>query len=113
MTSNRAYLLPRQLDKKVRAGVKAGLATDHPSFEMSCCFKNQTLVLLYLVKCWKETSACICGVCLLPGQLGEHVATLQLPALGAVLAVFAQEQAVYFVVKVEDKGGKDGWALAP
>ena len=38
---------------------------------------------------------------LLSQQLDEKVAKLQLPALGAVLTVFAQEHAVYFLVEVE------------
>ena len=36
-----------------------------------------------------------------PGLLNEKVATLHLPALGAVLTVFAREHAVHVGVKVD------------
>ena len=38
---------------------------------------------------------------LLPKELDEKVATLHFMVLGAVLTVFAQEQAVYISIKVE------------
>merc|ERR1712122_254513 len=58
-----------------------GCATGHPSFVMSCSFKNE--------------------VYLLPKELDEKVAKLHLPALGAELTVLTQEQADYIGVKVE------------
>merc|ERR1712217_499988 len=58
-----------------------GCATGHPSFVMSCSFKNE--------------------VYLLPKHLDEKVASLHLPALGAELTKLTKEQADYIGVKGE------------
>merc|ERR1711894_173124 len=78
-----------------------GCATGHPSFVMSCSFTNQALAQLDLLKNWKETKAYKNDVYLLPKALDEKVASLHLPALGAVLTVPSQEQADYIGVKVD------------
>ena len=49
--------------------------------------RTKVLSQLDLLRYWKETTPCKNDVYLLPMQLDEHVATLQLPALGAVLTV--------------------------
>merc|ERR1712050_391779 len=77
-----------------------GCATGHPSFVMSCSFTNQVLAQLDLLKNWKETKAYKNDVYLLPKALDEKVASLHLPALGAMLTVPTQEQADYIGVKV-------------
>ena len=51
---------------------------------MSCFFKNQVLLQFCLLRRWMVH---------LPEQLDEQVETLHFPALGAVLTVFAQQQA--------------------
>merc|ERR1712083_249588 len=74
-----------------------GCATGHPSFVMSCSFTNQTLAQLDLLRNWKETDASKKyknDVYLLPKELDEKVASLHLPALGAVLTTLTQEQSV-------------------
>merc|ERR1712226_1531206 len=76
-----------------------GCAPGHPSFVMSCSFTNQVLGQLDLLKNQK-TKAYKNDVCLLPKSLDEKVASLHLPALGAVLTVPTQEQADYIGVKV-------------
>merc|ERR1712007_15908 len=80
--------------------VNLGCATGHPSFVMSCSFTNQVLAQLDLLKNWKETKAYKNDVYLLPKSLDEKVASLHLPALGAVLTVPTKEQADYIGVKV-------------
>jgi len=77
-----------------------GCATGHPSFVMSCSFTNQVLGQLDLLANWKENKGYKNDVYLLPKNLDEKVATLHLPALGAVLTVPTQEQADYIGVKV-------------
>merc|ERR1712061_729886 len=77
-----------------------GCATGHPSFVMSCPFTNQVLAQLDLFKNWKETKAYKNDVYLLPKELDEKVASLHLPALGAVLTVPTQVQADYIGVKM-------------
>ena len=63
------------------------------SSALSVClsFTNPELVHLHLLRYWNETKAYKNGVYLLAKQLVEQLATLHLPALGAVLNVFAQE----------------------
>ena len=78
-----------------------GCATSLRPFLMSCFFTGQVLAQLDSLRRWKETAACETHVYILPKQLHEKVATLHLPALGAVLTVFAQEHAVHVRVKVE------------
>merc|ERR1712085_32446 len=77
-----------------------GCATGHPSFVMSCSFTNQVLGQLDLLANWKENKGYKNDVYLLPKHLDEKVASLHLPALGAVLTVPTQEQADYIGVKV-------------
>merc|ERR1712063_194104 len=77
-----------------------GCAAGHPSFVMSCSFTNQVLAQLDLLKNWQETKAYKNDVYLLPKVLDEKVASLHLPALGAVLTVPTQVQADYIGVKV-------------
>merc|ERR1711907_447328 len=72
-----------------------GCATGHPSFVMSCSFTNQVLGQLDLLKNWKENKGYKNQVYLLPKNLDEKVASLHLPALGAVLTVPSKEQADY------------------
>merc|ERR1712003_562469 len=76
-----------------------GCATGHPSFVMSCSFTNQVLAQLDLLKNWKETKAYKNDVYLLPKALDEKVASLHLPALGAVMTKLTKEQADYIGVK--------------
>ena len=63
--------------------------------QLSMClsFTNPVLVQLHLLRYWNETKAYKNAVYLLAKQLVEQLATLHLPALGAVLNVFAQEHA--------------------
>merc|ERR1712151_549932 len=77
-----------------------GCATGHPSFVMSCSFPNQVLGQLDLLANWKENKGYKNEVYLLPKELDEKVASLHLPALGAVLTVPTKEQADYIGVKV-------------
>merc|ERR1711879_415412 len=77
-----------------------GCATGHPSFVMSCSFTNQVLAQLDLLKNWQDTKSYKNDVYLLPKHLDEKVASLHLPALGAVLTVPTKEQADYIGVKV-------------
>merc|ERR1712227_1177017 len=72
-----------------------GCATGHPSFVMSCSFTNQVLAQLDITKNWKETKAYKNDVYLLPKELGEKVARLHLPALGAELTTLTKEQSDY------------------
>merc|ERR1712070_561714 len=78
-----------------------GCATGHPSFVMSCSFTNQVLAQLDILKNWKETKAYKNDVYLLPKNLGEKVARLHLPALGAQLTELSKEQADYIGVGVD------------
>merc|ERR1712096_102782 len=73
-----------------------GCATGHPSFVMSCSFTNQVLAQLDLVKNQANYKK---DVYLLPKELDEKVASLHLPALGAVLTTLSKEQADYIGVK--------------
>ena len=54
-----------------------------------------------MLRYWNETAAFKNDVYLLLTALNEPVATLQLPALGAVLTVFTQEDADSIVDNVE------------
>ena len=48
-----------------------------------------------LFRCWKETKACKTDLFLLPKQLDEKVAILQLPVHGATLTVLTQEHRLF------------------
>merc|ERR1711964_611831 len=90
-----------------------GCATGHPSFVMSCSFTNQTLAQIDLLKNWKETKAYKNDVYLLPKELGEKVARLHLPALGAKLTELTAEQAEYIGVKAEGPFKPSTYRLSP
>ena len=62
---------------------------------------NHVLAQLVLLRSWKETTAYKNDVHLFAERDRWIVANLHLPALGAVLTVFAQEHAVHIGVKVE------------
>ena len=80
-----------------RAGLLAGLATGHPSFEMSLAYTHFTPLIVRpsFHCCAVGRIPCLTknDLSLLPSQLDEQVAKLQGPALGVVLTVFAQEHA--------------------
>ena len=69
-----------------------GCATGHPSFVMSSSFANQVLAQIEL---FTNTSKYPTGVYMLPKQLDEKVARLQLTRLGATLSELSDEQARY------------------
>ena len=56
---------------------------------------------LDLLKNWKESKGYKNDVYLLPKELDEKVASLHLPALGAVLTKLTKEQADYIGMKVD------------
>merc|ERR1712187_969947 len=78
-----------------------GCATGHPSFVMSCSFRNQVLGQLDLLDNWKNNKGYKNEVYLLPKALDEKVAKLHLGALGAEMTIPSKEQADYIGVKVE------------
>ena len=75
--------------------VNLGCGTGHPSFVMSSSFANQVLAQIELFANNKNYPI---GVYILPKQLGEKVARLQLSKLGAMLTVLTDEQARYIGV---------------
>jgi adenosylhomocysteinase len=79
--------------------VNLGCATGHPSFVMSSSFANQVLAQIEL---FTKTDKYPLGVHLLPKELDEKVARLQLTRLGAELTELTAEQASYIGV---DRGG--------
>src|SRR5688500_13274279 len=72
--------------------VNLGCATGHPSYVMSSSFANQTLAQIEL---YTNTSKYPIGVYILPKELDEKVARLQLKTLNAELSVLTDEQANY------------------
>jgi adenosylhomocysteinase len=78
--------------------VNLGCATGHPSYVMSSSFANQTLAQIEL---FGNTARYPIGVHVLPKQLDEKVARLQLAKLGAQLTRLRHEQAAYIGVKLE------------
>ena len=72
--------------------VNLGCATGHPSYVMSSSFANQVLAQIEL---FGNTSRYPVGVYILPKQLDEKVARLQLSKLGAMLTELTDEQARY------------------
>jgi adenosylhomocysteinase len=72
--------------------VNLGCATGHPSYVMSSSFANQVLAQIEL---YANTSKYPIGVYILPKQLDEKVARLQLSKLDATLSVMTDEQARY------------------
>jgi adenosylhomocysteinase len=79
--------------------VNLGCGTGHPSFVMSSSFANQVLAQIEL---YTRTAQYPVGVYILPKQLDEKVARLQLSKLGARLSELTDEQAKYISV---DKQG--------
>jgi adenosylhomocysteinase len=78
--------------------VNLGCATGHPSYVMSSSFANQVLAQIEL---FTNTSAYPIGVYILPKQLDEKVARLQLTKLGSQLTELTDEQAAYIGVTQE------------
>jgi adenosylhomocysteinase len=76
--------------------VNLGCATGHPSYVMSSSFANQTLAQIELYT--DTTKKYPVGVYILPKQLDEKVARLQLSKLSAQLTELTDEQAKYIGV---------------
>jgi len=72
--------------------VNLGCATGHPSYVMSSSFANQVLAQIEL---YGNNAKYPVGVYILPKQLDEKVARLQLAKLGAMLTEMTDEQARY------------------
>jgi adenosylhomocysteinase len=79
--------------------VNLGCGTGHPSYVMSSSFANQTLAQIEL---WtnRDTNKYPIGVYVLPKQLDEKVARLQLTTLDAKLTELRPDQASYIGVEV-------------
>ncbi len=75
--------------------VNLGCATGHPSYVMSSSFANQVLAQIEL---FTRTAQYPIGVYILPKQLDEKVARLQLSKLAATLTELTDEQAKYIGV---------------
>ena len=75
--------------------VNLGCGTGHPSYVMSSSFANQVLAQIEL---FTNTKSYPVGVYILPKQLDEKVARLQLSKLGATLTELTDEQAKYIGV---------------
>jgi adenosylhomocysteinase len=75
--------------------VNLGCATGHPSYVMSSSFANQVLAQIEL---FTNNAKYPIGVYILPKQLDEKVARLQLSKLGAMLTELTAEQARYIGV---------------
>ncbi len=78
--------------------VNLGNATGHPSFVMSSSFANQVLAQIEL---FTKTDEYPTGVHILPKELDEKVARLQLTRLDATLTELSEEQAGYIGVSKE------------
>jgi adenosylhomocysteinase len=72
--------------------VNLGCGTGHPSYVMSSSFANQVLAQIEL---YGNSAKYPVGVYILPKQLDEKVARLQLSKLGAMLTELTDEQARY------------------
>ena len=79
--------------------VNLGCGTGHPSYVMSSSFTNQVMAQIEL---WGNPGKYPIGVYVLPKQLDEKVARLQLNKLGARLTELSDTQARYIGV---DKQG--------
>ena len=75
--------------------VNLGCATGHPSYVMSSSFANQVLAQIEL---YGNAGKYPVGVYMLPKQLDEKVARLQLAKLGAMLTELSDAQAGYIGV---------------
>src|SRR5947207_36876 len=81
--------------------VNLGCGTGHPSYVMSSSFANQVLAQLELFTNPKKgTGKYPIGVYVLPKQLDEKVARLQLSKLGAMLTDINEKQARYIGIDV-------------
>ncbi len=78
--------------------VNLGCATGHPSYVMSSSFANQTLAQIEL---YANPGKYPVGVYVLPKQLDEKVARLQLATLNARLTKLTDQQARYIGVAAE------------
>jgi adenosylhomocysteinase len=78
--------------------VNLGCGTGHPSYVMSSSFANQVIAQIEL---WSNPANYPIGVYVLPKQLDEKVARLQLTKLGAQLTELTDRQAKYIGVKKE------------
>jgi adenosylhomocysteinase len=78
--------------------VNLGCATGHPSYVMSSSFANQTLAQIEL---YANPGKYPVGVYVLPKQLDEKVARLQLATLNVRLTKLSDQQARYISVKPE------------
>ena len=78
--------------------VNLGCGTGHPSYVMSSSFANQVLAQIEL---WSNHAQYAIGVHILPKQLDEKVARLQLAKLNAELSVLTEQQARYINVALE------------
>jgi adenosylhomocysteinase len=76
--------------------VNLGNATGHPSFVMSSSFANQVLAQIEL---YTKTDQYPIGVYILPKELDEKVARLQLTKLDVELTKLTDDQAAYIGVK--------------
>jgi adenosylhomocysteinase len=76
--------------------VNLGNATGHPSFVMSSSFANQVLAQIEL---YTKTKDYPIGVYILPKELDEKVARLQLTKLDVELTQLTDDQAAYIGVK--------------
>jgi len=79
--------------------VNLGCGTGHPSFVMSSSFANQTIAQVEL---FSHPEKYPVGVHVLPKQLDEKVARLQLKKLDVQLTTLTESQARYIGV---DKSG--------
>src|SRR6202167_2239423 len=77
--------------------VNLGCGTGHPSYVMSSSFANQVLAQIEL---WSNHAKYPIGVHILPKQLDEKVARLQLAKLNAELTVLTDQQARYIDVAI-------------
>jgi adenosylhomocysteinase len=75
--------------------VNLGCGTGHPSYVMSSSFANQVLAQIEL---YGNTAKYPIGVYILPKELDEKVARLQLKTLNAELTTLSDEQAKYIGV---------------
>jgi len=75
--------------------VNLGCGTGHPSYVMSSSFANQVMAQIEL---WTNHSKYKVGVHILPKQLDEKVARLQLAKLNAELTMLTEQQARYIDV---------------
>src|SRR5580700_3583347 len=76
--------------------VNLGCGTGHPSYVMSSSFANQVLAQIEL---WSNHARYSLGVHILPKQLDEKVARLQLAKLNAELTELTDQQANYIGVQ--------------